>query len=232
MKLVAALALAGLAACTHRLELEEHPLNGRIWDARAAAVVTPAQVFERAARARHVILGETHDNPEHHRLQLAVLEALAARGAARVLALEQLDTEHQAAIDAALANGADAETLAGAAQFDRKGWDWPLYRPLVQFALAHQWPIAAGNLSRDARMAQVLAARGRTGSVLITGNGHARRDRGVPLYLEDRDVLSIAFLEVQPGKASPPDYLDGFASAQSYDYVWFTARAARKDPCS
>jgi uncharacterized iron-regulated protein len=284
MKPIVALAFAALAACVHRLELEAHPLAGRIWDARAGAFVSQAELFDRAARARHVILGETHDNPEHHRLELAALEALAARGGARVLALEQLDTEYQAAADAAIANGVDAEALADAAHFNRQGWDWPLYRPLVQFALEHRWAIAAANLSRaaaraivadpsrsglaappqalraalerdiidahcgaapdgrrlagmveaqrarDAQMARVVA-RANPRSVLITGNGHARRDRGVPLYLDDGDVLSIAFLEVQPGRDAPRAYLDGFAGVGSYDHVWFTARAPRKDPC-
>jgi uncharacterized iron-regulated protein len=77
-------------------------------------------------------------------------------------------------------------------------------------------------------MASVMKDR----SVLIAGGGHARRDRGVPLYLVDGELISIAFLEVQAGKAPPQDYFDGFASPASYDYVWFTPRAARDDPCS
>jgi len=275
--LLAALQLAALAACAH-VEVAHHPLTGMIWDTRASAFVPPGQLFEGASRARHVILGETHDNAEHHRLQRVTLEALAARGEKRVLAMEQFDSEYQAAIDAARAARGDAETIADAGHFDRKGWNWPLYRPLVQFALDHGWPLAAANLSRgearavvadpgrsglppaepsvrsalehdiidghcgaapepkrlagmveaqrarDARMASVLKDR----SVLIAGSGHARRDRGVPLYLADRDLISIAFMEAEPGKARPQDYAD----AASYDYLWFTPRAVRDDPCS
>jgi uncharacterized iron-regulated protein len=224
-----------------------------------------------------VLLGETHDNPEHHRLQRVVLDALAARAEKRVLAMEQFDTEYQATISAAQARGADAEALADAGHFDRRGWNWPLYRPLVEFALDHRWPLVAANLSReaarsivadparsglrpaptpvkealerdiieghcgaapearrlagmveaqrarDARMASVL----RRGSVLIAGAGHARRDRGVPLYLNTNDVLSVAFIEAEPGRSKPQDYLDG----GSFDYLWFTSRATREDPC-
>jgi uncharacterized iron-regulated protein len=71
-------------------------------------------------------------------------------------------------------------------------------------------------------MASVMKDR----SVLIAGAGHARRDRGVPLYLADRDLVSIAFMEAEVDKASPRDY-----GAASYDYVWFTPRATREDPC-
>jgi len=261
-------ALAALAACAHRADA---PLVGRIWDTHAERYVAPADVY-RAARASYIILGETHDNPEHHRLQLAVLEALAARGEPRILAMEQFDGEYQAAMDAARAAGADAEKLADAGHFDRRGWNWPLYRPLVQFALEHGWPIVAANLSRtaaraivadrarsglppaapavqaalerdiidghcgkapepkllagmveaqrarDAHMASVL----RPGSVLIAGAGHARRDRGVALYLRDDAVMSMAFVEVEASDAD----------RASYDYLWFTPRAQRDDPCA
>jgi len=261
-----------LAACAGT-----YPLEGRIWDARAGAFVSSDEVFAHAAAATHVILGETHDNAEHHRLQRLALEALLGP---RALAMEQFDSEHQPAIDAARAQGADAEAIAQAGRFDRKGWNWPLYKPLVELALARGWPIVAANLSRadaraivrdpalsrlppdpglaraleadiadshcgerpepkllagmveaqrarDARMASLLKAN----TVLVTGNGHARRDRGVPLHLPRANLLSIGYIEVEPGKRAPQDYLTGFLSPASFDYVWFTPRAERADPC-
>lgn len=272
-----------LTSCTHGLLERAHPLADRIWDARAGQFVALETVVARAAGARHVILGEAHDNPEHHALQRLVLQALAVRGGPRALAMEQFDSEQQPALEAARARGGDAEALADAGGFNRKGWNWPLYRPLVEFALAHGWPLVAANLSReraraivrdasrsglppspaltaalerdiveshcgdappapmlagmveaqrarDAHIAAAIAARERT--VLITGNGHARRDRGVPLHLHPGEVLVIAFVEVQTGQRSPHDYLDRFSSRESYDYVWFTPRAVRADPCA
>ncbi|MDH4094512.1 MAG: ChaN family lipoprotein [Betaproteobacteria bacterium] len=81
--------------------------------------------------------------------------------------------------------------------------------------------------ARDAALARALAAH--PAAVLITGSGHARRDRGVPLYLPAAArVLSVAFVEVDDEQRAPQDY----AGVASYDYAWFTARAARKDPCA
>src|SRR5204863_9785705 len=112
------LACVAVAACAHS---PPDTLAGRIWNARSERYIAPEELFQRAAQARHVLLGETHDNAEHHRLQLRVLEALAARGETRVLAMEQFDSDRQAAIDAARSASADAERLADAAGFERKG---------------------------------------------------------------------------------------------------------------
>lgn len=80
---------------------------------------------------------------------------------------------------------------------------------------------------RDAQMAAVaLAALDETGGpvVVITGNGHARRDRGVPMYLRaarpSLRVVSLGQLEARSEDVPPFD-------------VWrVTEPAEREDPCA
>lgn len=275
----AALLALALAGCATGLAQENHPLVGRIWHAGAGAPVSRGELLQHAAGARHVLLGETHDNPDHHRLQRELLHALARSGPPRILAMEQFDAEHQKALDDAQARGANAEEVADAGKFDRKGWNWPLYRPLVEFALEHRWPIVAANLSRSdaravvadpalsglppadrsvraaleqdmvdghcgvrpearrlaglveaqrARDAQMARSIEPYTSVLIAGGAHARKDLGVPLYLRGADLVAIAFVEVEPEKLRPQDY----SNASMFDYLWFTPRARREDPCA
>lgn len=149
-RLLQALALLPLAACAP-LAGAAHPLQGRIWDCHGRRWAGREEVLSAAAPAAFVLLGETHDNAEHHRLQGEMLDALLAAGRRPALALEQFDLEHQAAIDAARSRpDASAEDLANAARVDRSGWRWPYYAPLVGRALAAQLPILAANLSREA----------------------------------------------------------------------------------
>ena len=89
---------------------------------------------------------------------------------------------------------------------------------------------------RDASMAAAMAGAGdgRPASVLITGAGHARRDYGVPWYLDadGADILSIALVEVEPGVEDPSAYLDAIDGLPlPYDFLWFTPRIDREDPC-
>lgn len=135
-----------------------HPLSGKIWDVRAGKLVTLAELADRLTGIDFVLLGEIHDNREHHRNQVMVLSALVANGRRPALALEPFDREHQPAIDAAQAAGAGAEALAEAGRFDRQGWAWQNYEPLLRIAISAKLPIVAANLSR--RTAREVAAQG------------------------------------------------------------------------
>jgi uncharacterized iron-regulated protein len=158
------LILLVLAGCSSpQTQTGNTTLEGRIWDVQAGAFITLQDLEQRAAQTSYLMLGELHDSDEHHRLQLQMLQALqtrAARGERTasadspvlrpVLAMEQFDTEHQAALQAAQAAGVrDAEQLADAGRLDRQGWAWPAYRDLVAHAGTHQWPLVATNLSRE-----------------------------------------------------------------------------------
>ncbi len=84
--------------------------------------------------------------------------------------------------------------------------------------------------ARDAMMADRLAmVAGRSGGVLIAGNGHVRTDRGVPWYLArvrpGSKTISVGLLEVWDGVESAPADLP-------FDYVWFTPRAGGDQPCT
>jgi uncharacterized iron-regulated protein len=132
-----------------RALLLDHPLAGRVWDAASGAFVTRAALIDRLRRAHFRLIGEVHDNPEHHRVQAELLEGVVREGLAPTLVFEQMDREHDAALQQRLAGGgAGVEDVAEAVRFDRKGWNWDFYRPLVAIGLKRGLPLRAGNLSR------------------------------------------------------------------------------------
>lgn len=102
---------------------------------------------------------------------------------------------------------------------------------------------AFGNLSfaqryRDATQADaVLKAAQENGSaILFAGNGHVRKDRGVPYYLKqrapDKKVVSVMLVEVEDGKTDPASYVERGPDGQpTADYIVFTPAAKRPDPC-
>lgn len=152
-KLVSGCALLlGLTSCAHVLEhfAPRHPLAGKIWDVAAQRFVDPSLLMERAAAARYVLLGEIHDNADHHRIQAAVFDAMLQRGRRPALVMEQYDVEQQAKVNA-IVQGMQApdEKLRGLGELMRTGWEWRYYQPLVNRGLREKLPLIAANLSRD-----------------------------------------------------------------------------------
>ncbi len=129
----------------------EHPLAGRIWDVGPGRWVDEAALRQALAQARYVLLGEQHDNADHHRLQAALVRALAQTGRRPALAFEQLDVAQQPQVDASLARAPrDADALALAVDWARSGWpDWSLYRPVFAAGLDSGLPIVGANLPRE-----------------------------------------------------------------------------------
>jgi uncharacterized iron-regulated protein len=86
--------------------------------------------------------------------------------------------------------------------------------------------LARAQIARDAALAQAIGPYLQRGVILLTGNGHVRRDVGVPRFLppqqQDR-VVSIALLERDvPADAAPTG---------AYDVVFRTPVQSRADPC-
>ena len=71
------------------------------------------------------------------------------------------------------------------------------------------------------------------GAVLITGNGHARTDRGAPAFVKlmapELKVLTVGMVELE---AEATANAGQAAAALPYDYVWFSRPAQRDDPCN
>lgn len=122
------------------------PDSVSIVDAATGAPVTTAELLRRASAADFVLLGEIHDNPVHHQVRGAMLTALAARKPAVVF--EQL-ARASGPIPAPAAGEAE-EAWLDANGFDRKGWKWPLHRPVVDAALSHASTLWGSNVPRAA----------------------------------------------------------------------------------
>jgi uncharacterized iron-regulated protein len=86
-------------------------------------------------------------------------------------------------------------------------------------------PFARAQIARDAAMAEALRPHLARGVVLLTGNGHARNDVGVPFWLdaaERRGVTTIGLVERGTAEDTAP---------AAFDALFVTDPAERPDPC-
>lgn len=129
-----------------------HPLAGRILDVKGRRWIAEATLDAALARADIAVLGEVHDNPDHHRLQAREVRAVTAAGRTPALVFEMLSTPVQEKLDAAqAAPGVTADSVAEAVEWAKSGWpEFALYRPIFEAGLAARLPLVAANLSRPA----------------------------------------------------------------------------------
>jgi uncharacterized iron-regulated protein len=146
---VVACVVAACSATSWKSPLgRDHPLAGRIWDVSSARFVDRQSLVKRLARADFVLLGERHDNPDHHLLQAEVLRSLIAVGRRPAVGFEMLGLDDARAIaDHLAAAPNDAAGLGRAVNWNQRGWpDWTMYQPIAEAALQAKLRIVATNL--------------------------------------------------------------------------------------
>ncbi len=129
--------------------LRDHPLTGRIWRARDGAFITAEQLGSRLGDAGIVLLGEKHDNPDHHRLRLGLLERLLDSSGLGLLSMEMLvpgQAERLRALPTDIAE--EPERLREELDW-RQGWHWPFYAPVLRTMLRADVPVHAANIDDE-----------------------------------------------------------------------------------
>lgn len=133
----------------------EHAELGQIRDLHSGERLTPEQLVARLAVVPHVLVGEQHDNPDHHALQLWLLRALEQRRKQGGLLLEMLASGQQPLADNVaqqMREGRQIDDLPKALEWSN-GWPWTLYGPIVRHGLAQDHGLRAANLDRAEIMA-------------------------------------------------------------------------------
>ncbi|MBB4285794.1 ChaN family lipoprotein [Roseospira goensis] len=189
----------------------DHPLVGRILDARTAAPVAPAAVAERLAGARFVLLGEVHDNADAHAAQAWLLGRMVEAGRRPAVVMEMLDAAQADPLAAYLARAdASAAGLGPAVDWAASGWpDWALYQPIAAVALDAGLPILPGNLPTE-----TVRRVGAEGAAAVLGaDGLAPRALDAPLPDALRADLAAEIMTGHCGML-PESALPGMIAAQ------------------
>ena len=112
--------------------------------------MTSEEVLAEVSGADFVLLGESHDNAEHHRIQARLIRAIAQAGRRPAIVLEMLSADQAPALTRHLSEHPnDAPGLGPAVGWERSAWpSWDIYLPIGEAALSAGLPIVAGNLGR------------------------------------------------------------------------------------
>ncbi|MDR8367557.1 ChaN family lipoprotein [Pseudomonas sp. JL3] len=144
MRVRVILAVLLLSACQH-VPVVPPPVSGEIRELRSGQTLAAQELLARLAKPSRLIVGEQHDNRDHHQLQLWLLQALGDRRPQGSLLLEMLTPDQQVRVDH-VRHALPLPTDLPNALAWQSGWDWNLYGPIVGFALTQPYPLLAANL--------------------------------------------------------------------------------------
>lgn len=130
-----------------------HPLSGRIYASEREAFVRARRLHRAVEEAQVLLLGETHDNRDHHLLEAQLLEAYLSLSPVPAVAFEMLnDTQCDALAEATPLR--DADELAARVDWDQSGWPpFEQYRPVFREVLARGASVRCALPARERVMA-------------------------------------------------------------------------------
>lgn len=126
----------------------DHPLTAKIWDTKKGRFISPKDLAASLARHDFVILGERHDNPDHHRLQAWIIQALADHNSTPAVAFEMISADKADALQVYQETDRhNADGLDVFVDWSASGWpDWATYKPIFDAALFNGMKLATANL--------------------------------------------------------------------------------------
>lgn len=162
LHLAAALSLLLVTACSpagkqlmgnpqNPYPLRSPPKVGDIVHLPTGTVVNLDQMLTVAGDARVVYLGEAHDNPASHRLELQTLQGLAERHPGKMaLGMEMFSRSQQPVLDLWVAGKLDEKSFIKKSRwFDTWKMDFAYYRDLLLFARDRHIPVIALNAEKS-----------------------------------------------------------------------------------
>ncbi len=146
--------------------LQAHPLAGQIWRARDQSFIDAATLQQEVGHADYLLLGEKHDNPDHHRLRQQFLAQLQPDIA--LVSFEMLDHTRQAQLNLLSGVNPESTDIRKALDWDDEGWNWDFYGPLLSTLLQAGVAVRAANISQSDVMEAYSGALNQSAATVLT----------------------------------------------------------------
>lgn len=217
--------LAREAAATPKPEIVRDlagPIS--VWSQNSKSTINLKALARELANMRYVILGEVHDNSEHHRLRARLVKDLidarksaAPNAAAPAAVFEHATTARQPQLTAlnqrlddntSKAVWATPDDFFKAANWVQRGWPDPsTFRPLIAEILSARMPLYGGDVQRD-KLRKIVGGSQSVEAEVFSKADYARLKLDQPLNEFDNNaamsVIAKAHCNVLPDSMLAP----------------------------
>ncbi|MGO9614721.1 MAG: ChaN family lipoprotein [Dissulfurispiraceae bacterium] len=115
-----------------------------------STVETLSEVIDAVRGQKIIYVGEFHDRPANHEVQLQVIKAMHKENGSVAIGMEMFQRPSQNAINDYIEGRTDErEFLTKSAYFKKWGFDFNLYKPILDFAREAKIPVVALNIPTE-----------------------------------------------------------------------------------
>jgi uncharacterized iron-regulated protein len=106
---------------------------GQIVDLSSGKAIAFEELIARLSSTDLIFVGEAHDNPDHHLIQIQILQAVASRSPSLTVGMEFFQKHQQPILDRYVQGESTETEFLEAVEWKKTwGFDYHLYRPLMQ----------------------------------------------------------------------------------------------------
>jgi uncharacterized iron-regulated protein len=117
---------------------------------RPDKIATLSEILPKLSESSIIYVGERHDQFAHHFNQLQIIKKLHEAGHKLAVGMEMFQRTQQQTLDDYLAGRIDEHTfLEKTEYFDKWGYDYNLYKPIIDYLKQQKIPLVALNIERD-----------------------------------------------------------------------------------
>ncbi len=131
--------------------------NAAVLRVRDGKHISFARMIEDVRKTDFVFVGEVHDVPDHHRMELDVIRAFHESGVPLAIGLEMFRADSQKTLDEWVRGDISLDTFLPV-YYDNWRLAWPLYRDIFSYAREHQIPMVGLNIPD--KIAEAVAQKG------------------------------------------------------------------------
>lgn len=150
--LAAAFLLSACGIGQHTQTIHAVPQDN-IVDLHSGQKLTPQQLLAKLGDRPRVIVGEKHDNLQHHQIEQWLVESLPRQRTQGSVLMEMITPSQQDKVNAVKDQLKQGKTLTGQQITEQtawqKVWTWELYSGVTTAALAGSYPLLSANLDRS-----------------------------------------------------------------------------------
>ncbi|KAA1186369.1 ChaN family lipoprotein [Photorhabdus heterorhabditis] len=127
--------------------------QGVVIDLKTGNALTPDELINRLASHQRIVVGEKHDNPYHHQIELWLVQQLLLKREHGSVLLEMITPDQQEKVNK-VKNWLQTKPTVRESRIKdllawNAGWPWELYGELVLELMYQPYPLLAANLARS-----------------------------------------------------------------------------------